>query len=262
MKKYKIQSLLWIFLFVCLLSFKSSAATVTTRLELVTNGGTCDKSYILLVYDDASNPLVGVLPSCTKEGYTFLGWKDAEGKVISKNSYVKNIVGSKLYAYYTEAAKTITLNPNGGNCSKKTISVIYGGQFGNLPIPTRSGYTFLGWFTQAEGGVQITSDTINTYKTNITLYAHWQQNKKETKKGKITLSWKKVSGATGYQIKYSTSKKFKKNNTKTVTIKKTKKTFKNLKYKKKYYFKIRAYKKSGKKKIYSAWSKAISKKAK
>lgn len=257
MKKYRTQSLLYILLFICFLSFESSAATVTKRLELVTNGGTCEKTYILLVYDDASNPLVGVLPTCTKDRYTFLGWKDAEGKIISKNSYVKNIVGSKLYAYYTEAAKTITLNPNGGTCSKKTISVAYGGAFGNLPTPKRSGYTFLGWFTQAEGGLQITNNTINTYKSNITLYAHWKE-----KKGKIKLSWKKVSGATGYQIKYSTSKKFKKSNTKTVTIKKTKKTFKNLKYNKKYYFKIRAYKKSGKKKIYSAWSKAISKKAK
>ncbi len=73
----------------------------------------------------------------------------------------------------------------------------------------------------------------------------------------IALSWKTVKGASGYEIKYSTSKKFTSKTTKTALIKKqsTKKTtLKKLKNKKKYYVKIRAYKTVNGKKIYGAYS--------
>ena len=75
-------------------------------------------------------------------------------------------------------------------------------------------------------------------------------------KKKATLKWRKVSGASGYQIQYSLKKNFA--NKKTVTIKKVKtisKTIKKLKRKKNYYFRIRTFKKSGKKTLYSGWSK-------
>lgn len=77
---------------------------------------------------------------------------------------------------------------------------------------------------------------------------------------KIKLSLKKVKGATGYQIRYSKSKKFKKS--KTVTSKKLIKTIKNLKTNKKYYIKVRAYKIVNGKVYRGAWSKIKSVKAK
>lgn len=89
---------------------------------------------------------------------------------------------------------------------------------------------------------------------------------KSLKKGKkkATLKWKKVSGAKGYRIQYSTSKKFKKSKTKVKTTTKTKIVIKKLKSKKKYYFRVKAYKlTSSKKKLYSKkWSKVKSVKIK
>ena len=85
-------------------------------------------------------------------------------------------------------------------------------------------------------------------KTTLTLKAG---------KKALTASWKTVANITGYEVTYSTSKKFSKKTTKTVTIKKakTKKTtIKKLSKGKKYYVKVRAYKTVGSKKIYSAWS--------
>ncbi len=73
----------------------------------------------------------------------------------------------------------------------------------------------------------------------------------------IALSWKTVKGADGYQISYSTSKKFTKKTTKTAYIKKqsTKKTtLKKLTDGKKYYVKIRAYKKVSGKNVYGSYS--------
>lgn len=76
------------------------------------------------------------------------------------------------------------------------------------------------------------------------------------KKGKnsFTASWKKVSKAKGYQIKYSLKKSFKKAKTKTHKAKKI--TVKNLKAKKTYYVKVRAFTKIKGKKVYSDWSKS------
>ena len=62
-----------------------------------------------------------------------------------------------------------------------------------------------------------------------------------------------LSGVKGYQIKYSTSKKFTKKTTKTVKVKKTTKTVTKLKKKKTYYAKVRSYKTINGKNYYSKW---------
>jgi len=83
-------------------------------------------------------------------------------------------------------------------------------------------------------------------------------------KKSIKVTWKKVKGIKGYQIQYSTNKKFKKGN-KTITVKSKKSTsatIKKLKSKKKYYVRMRTYKIVNGKKVYSAWSKAKSVKVK
>ena len=82
-------------------------------------------------------------------------------------------------------------------------------------------------------------------------------------KKSMTVKWKKQSKGSGYQIQYSTSKKFRKS--KMVSVKGAKKVkckIKKLKSKKKYYVRIRAYKGSGKNRIYSKWSAAKSVKVK
>ena len=76
-----------------------------------------------------------------------------------------------------------------------------------------------------------------------------------SKSKKATISWKKVSGASGYQIYMATSKKGKYSKVKTITSGKTVKYTKgSLKKKKTYYFKIRTYKTVSGKKIYSSYS--------
>ena len=74
---------------------------------------------------------------------------------------------------------------------------------------------------------------------------------------------KKTTQVTGYEIQYSTSKKFK--SAKKVTIKKAKTTsatIKKLKAKKTYYVRVRTYKTVGKTKYYSGWSTYKNKKTK
>ena len=83
-------------------------------------------------------------------------------------------------------------------------------------------------------------------------------------KKQVTVKWKaQKKSTTGYQIQYSTSKKF--NSAKIATIKKNKTTsatIKKLKGGKKYYVRVRTYKTVGKAKYYSAWSNVKNAKAK
>ena len=64
------------------------------------------------------------------------------------------------------------LNANGGTCAERTVTVRYQSAYGTLPTPTYEGHTFDGWFTSAEGGTQITAESILD-SIRMTLYAHW-----------------------------------------------------------------------------------------
>ena len=77
--------------------------------------------------------------------------------------------------------------------------------------------------------------TVSVGKTKIT------SGKRTKNKKKIKLSYKKVKGASWYEIWWSTSKKFTKNTTKKKETKKLKYTISKLKTSKKYYVKVRAF---------------------
>lgn len=67
----------------------------------------------------------------------------------------------------------LTFNPNGGEVATAEKLVYYGQPYGELPTPTRTGYSFAGWYTAASGGTEVTADTVVTVLANQTLYAHW-----------------------------------------------------------------------------------------
>ena len=80
------------------------------------------------------------------------------------------------------------------------------------------------------------------------------------KKKKLNVKWKKVNGATGYEVMYAKNNKFK--GKKTVKVKKNKVTLKRLKSKKKYFVKVRAYKTINGNTSYGKWSKTVKVKVK
>ena len=110
--------------------------------------------------------------------------------------------------------------------------------------------------------ISITAKETSAYKKQtkkVTIYA--VPGKRDIKKlssgkKKLTVQWKKDNRSDGYQVQYSTDKKFKKNVKNVVIGKKqtTKQTIKKLKTGKKYYVRIRSYKKISGKKYYGTWS--------
>ncbi len=65
----------------------------------------------------------------------------------------------------------ITFNANGGNCAtaSKNTNVYF--KLDSLPEVTRENYLFVGWYTAAEGGEKVTTNTVFT--SNTTIYARW-----------------------------------------------------------------------------------------
>ena len=95
-----------------------------------------------------------------------------------------------------------------------------------------------------------------TKPAKVTVKKTTLKSAKNAKGKKLVVQWKKNTAGNGYQIQYSTSKKFAKGN-KTKTISKNKTTsytIKKLKKKKTYYVRIRTYKKVSEKTYYSEWS--------
>lgn len=66
---------------------------------------------------------------------------------------------------------TITFNANGGTVSTASMQVTAGKAIGTLPTPTRTYYTFDGWYTAITGGTMVTTSYVPT--ASMTLYAHW-----------------------------------------------------------------------------------------
>lgn len=155
---------------------------------------------------------------------------------------------------------------------EKAAPVIKGGTFHNIIVP--AGVDFNNFLAQ---GLQLTKNTDGTYTVQVaddttvaptttqSAAAKFKTTKTKFKKvkniktKKIRIRIKKIKNATGYKIKISTTKKFKKKKTKTITLKNKKKviryTFKKAKKGKTYYVKARAYKKINGKKVYAKWSK-------
>lgn len=213
------------------------------------------------------------LPTATRDGYTFEGWftaaeggdavtadtvfdKDTTVFAHWKQNVVKATPSVKLStsAYtYNGKVKTpgVKVSVNGTVLTKDNYSVSYGKGRKNV-----GKYTVKVTLKNDYAGSKTVSFKINPPKSAV----------KKLKKGKksFTVYVKKQSKQTsGYQVQYSTSKKFKSPKAKSLTsYKKTKLKVKKLKKHKKYYVRVRTYKKVGKAKYYSSWSSAKSVKTK
>lgn len=137
----------------------------------------------------------GELPVPTRANHGFIGWftEATGGTQITADSIVSAHVNQKLYAHWAPNQFTLTYDANGGSCSTATKSLTFGDSYGELPTPTRTHYTFDGWYTAASGGTKVSADTTPTSATNVTIYAHWTLVP-------YTVSW---SNGTGYTISVS-----------------------------------------------------------
>ena len=115
----------------------------------------------------------------TKTGYDFVGWSTTSNGTSATYNAGGTYSTDKavtLYAVWKAKNYTVTFNANGGSVSPNSKTVTYNSTYGTLPTPTRTGYTFNGWYTSSSGGTKISSSSKVTITSNQTLYAHWTIN--------------------------------------------------------------------------------------
>lgn len=135
------------------------------------NGGECDVDSVQIFYGQS----YGELPVPTKPGYRFDGWYYNNTKIDSSD-FVPDFSETNertVTAKWVKVAIQIKFNGNGGTANKTPKNYYYGESYGNLPTAYLDGYKFLGWFTEPEGGEEITVDSTVMFSYEGTLYAHW-----------------------------------------------------------------------------------------
>ena len=111
----------------------------------------------------------------TRDGYKFLGWftTSTGGDKVTADTVVNGNI--TVYAQWERIIPTYTVSydVNGGNESYSDATVSEGGKVTLPADPTRDGYKFLGWFTERNGGSEVSSDTVVT--GNMTVHARWER---------------------------------------------------------------------------------------
>lgn len=174
---------------------------------------------------------------------------------------------------------TITFNRNGGSGTMNSL-VVESDKQAVLPANTfkKTGFQFAGWATNSNGSGKTYADkaditglaTADNDGETITLYAQWKLAQPKIKKvtspspANIKVTFAKATSISGYEIQYSTSKKFSSKTTKTAIAAKTATSANLLEVipNKKFYVRMRTYKTSSGVKKYSDWSKVSSVKVK
>ncbi len=225
-----------------------SAADVTRNLDLINTADSDDYSYY------------SICSSWVSDHPEIIDAKTGKVTRPEKDTMVKLTVKTYYSASFVEETDFFfDPGPLGDNAAYRSVSVIVKGtkqdEVKDSEVATKPSEPTTTQPTTKPSTTKNT-ETVKPKKTSI---------KKLSKgKKKFTVTWAKVSGVKGYQIQYSSDKKFKKNN-KSITVTKqktTNATVKKLKSKKKYYVRVRTYKTVNGKKIYSSWSKVKSVKIK
>jgi uncharacterized repeat protein (TIGR02543 family) len=144
---------------------------VTLTVTFEANGGIPAPSTQTVVHGGT----VTAPPEMTKAGHTFGGWyrEDTFGTSWSFSNTVT--ADTTLYAQWIPVY-TVSFDSMGGSPVNSQTGISSGGKAAEPSIPTRTGYSFAGWYQNSEyTGLQWVFDK-NDVTANITLYARWNVN--------------------------------------------------------------------------------------
>jgi len=129
------------------------------------NGGSVSNSIVDGIY--YGQPY-SKLPTPTRIGHTFAGWKiNGTSTIVWNTTNVPLAQDHRLEAQWT--ADTVTLNADGGSCAS-SVQMDANGKYSNLPTPAKTDYTFLGWYY---GSTLVNKTDTAKVAGNHTLKAKW-----------------------------------------------------------------------------------------
>ena len=145
---------------------------MTVTWDAGSNGGTIDgkAAYSETVQPNSKPTIPASLP--VKKGHSFKGWYTAKtgGNLYST---VTSITASTTFYAQFEANKYV-VTWDLGTGKTETTNQTYGEELVLPTEPTRKNAEFLGWFTEANGGTQVTANDTFTETADKTYYAHWE----------------------------------------------------------------------------------------
>ena len=149
-------------------------SALSYNILLDANGGETDTDSIVALSDVA----IGDLPVPTRQYYTFDGWftDPTDGIQVTASTKFARTENITVYAHWTLNSFVVSFDANGGSVETSSLRGYCGVSLGTLPTPTRDYYTFNGWFTEIDGGFEITSSTAFDIAEDVTAYAHWTLN--------------------------------------------------------------------------------------
>ena len=114
------------------------------------------------------------LPNPIRTGYTFIEWRTAEGEKFEFTTQIDE--DTTLYAHWKANEYTVTLRGEGVNLDRIEVAfgteLLWGTENAPLPVPARGGYTFEGWYLDADFSTTAEGTAMPAY--DITLYAKWK----------------------------------------------------------------------------------------
>ncbi len=142
----------------------------------------------LTVIDDEGNEVPQVVLLNTDTIYGDIGEKvivnvpEIMGYKSQDKSQLVTITkgGVVVEFYYAPDVYRVIFNANGGTVDPTTANVTYGSTYANLPVPTREGYEFVGWYNKLSGGIKVDETVKVTTGYYSTLYARWSRIKNNT----------------------------------------------------------------------------------
>ncbi len=146
----------------------------TCTIKFDAMGGSASKTSVNITQGQK----IGTLPTATRTGYTFNGWftaKTGGTKITANTVYNAN---STVYAQWKANTYKRILNTNGGTCDVEYISLTLEQPIPSLPVPTKAGYTFGGWYwdINLKEGTAIKVGAPITYPSDSDWFAKWIPN--------------------------------------------------------------------------------------
>jgi len=148
-------------------SYEGDCSKIVDHVDLkIWKGKLWEGDYYQAAWGEKGTSKEFVLPAGHYEAYI-----DRSTPLSSASDSVKmsNVVKFDVKA----ATFNVAFNANGGSVSPTSKTVTHNSTYGSLPAPTKTGYTFTGWYTSASGGSKVTDTTKVTITSNQTLYAQW-----------------------------------------------------------------------------------------
>ena len=134
-------------------------------------GGSSDAIQIIVKNGSTfTAPMSGGLTRPDGNTGSYFMWLGSNGKLYAPGDNVPADV-TALTVQWTAPTYTVTLHANGGSVLPTSVTTGADGKLASLPTPTRSSYSFNGWYTEKNGGTKVTTDTV--FSANTTVYAHW-----------------------------------------------------------------------------------------